>query len=879
MSGNFFTINNTSGTPLGVGTYRLIQQASGSVSVSGGPFAVVIGAGLAAGTIGDIQVSGGNVNLVVSSHVSANLSWQGGNPDNVWDSLSTANWNNGVGFAQFGSGDSVTFNATGSANPIVNLTGTMLPSSVRVDTAANDYTFTGVGQIAGPTALTKVSAGVLTLQTANAYLGGTTISNGTVRVGVAEAIPSVGSGNVAIYGSSTLDLNGFNNTVNGLSGNGSVDVAAGGNSILTVGNNDSSGSFSGVLKNTSGTLALVKLGTGSQTLSAANTLAGGVTLSAGTLVAANPNALGTNITTVNGGTLNVPNDLFIGGLAGGGGTVANNTTATTNTIVINGGAETTFTGSIVNGSGGGGLAVKLLSGSLIFAANNTYSGGTIVGGGATFRIGNAPAAVGGPLIASNTAHLYLSGGSANPGTPTSVTTVDGAKVIFNSIAEGNIWAGQFNGGSTATNRFIGPVSASGALSFSNFLGVVEFANTNSNSNFRFFNGTGISGGENTLFVFERCNVHTRDSQTVRLGAIAGGSSIAGIGDQAGTVSWEIGAKNLSANFHGYISGVNNSLVKVGSGNLTLDGVGYSTNTVTLPDPFEPTNIVSYTLSSKLINYSGTTTVSNGVLKVIAPNNLTNSAAITLAGGTLDATQIGYAQNQTTLDYNNEEQVTNTLIVTTATVQIYTNQALNGFGSILGSVNANQYSTVNVGLAGNVGTLAVSGSVALNGTVNMELNRSNLAQNCDRLTAASFSGAGAVLNVTNVGPTLLSGTTFQLFNGPISAFTTVNLPATDASGQIAYTWQNNLTVNGSITLVSGLNPNPAPLSSTLTGSTLNLNWPLDHLGWTLQVQTNTLAVGISTNWTAVAGSTATNQVFVPVVPGNPSVFYRLTLPLP
>jgi fibronectin-binding autotransporter adhesin len=879
LSGNFFTINNTSGTPLGVGTYRLIQQASGSVSVSGGPFAVVLGAGLAANTIGDIQVSGGNVNLVVSAHTAASLSWQGGNPDNVWDSLTTANWNNGVGFAQFGNGDAVTFNSIGSANPTVNIPVTVIPSSVVVDTAANDYTLTGAGQIAGPAGLTKINAGVLTLQTANAYLGGTTVSNGTLQVGVAEAIPSAGSGNVAVYSSGTIDLNGFNNTINGLSGNGSVDVTTGGNSVLTVGDNDSSGAFSGVLKNTSGALALVKLGAGSQTLSAANTLAGGVTLSAGTLVAANPNSLGTNVATVNSGTLVVPNDLFLGGLTGGGGSVANNTTTTTNTIVINGDAVTTFGGTIVNGSGGGGVAVKILTGSLTLSGVNTYTGGTTVGSGASLLIANGPAAVTGGVIASNGAVVGLAGGGASPGgTPTFVTTVDGAKVLFTSGAEGKLLGSQFNGSATATNRFIGSISASGPLSFSNFLGVVEFANTNeANSNFRFFNGGGISGGENTLFVFERVNVHTRDSQTVRLGAIVGGSSIAGIGDQAGIVSWEIGAKNTSTDFHGYISGLNNSLVKVGSGTLTLDGIGYSTNVVTLPDPFEPTNIVSFTLQSKLINYAGSTTVNAGVLKIVAPNNLTDSTNITLAGGTLDATQIGYATNQTTLDYNSVEQATNTVVVTSGIVQILDGQGLHGQGSLLGSVTTAPTSTMNIGNP--IGTLAISGSISLNGMVNMGLDRSNLAQNSDRITAASFSGSGAVLNVTNAGPTLLSGTTFQLFSGPVSAFATVNLPATDVSGQIAYSWQNNISVDGSITLVTGLNPNPAPITSVINGGNLELSWPVDHIGWTLQNQTNALNVGLTATWFSVAGSAITNFVSVPVNPANPTVFYRLTLPLP
>jgi hypothetical protein len=179
----------------------------------------------------------------------------------------------------------------------------------------------------------------------------------------------------------------------------------------------------------------------------------------------------------------------------------------------------------------------------------------------------------------------------------------------------------------------------------------------------------------------------------------------------------------------------------------------------------------------------------------------------------------------------------------------------------------------------VGTLAISGSIALNGTMNMDLNRSNPGQNSDRLTATGFSGSGATLNITNAGPTLISGTVFQLFNGPVTAFATVNLPSTDATGQIPYTWQNNVAANGSITLLSGLNTSPVAMTTVATSTNLDLSWPVDHIGWTLQVQTNSLAVGLNTNWSAIAASVATNRVIVPIVSTNPTVFYRLILGLP
>jgi len=77
LNGNGFLVNNNGGTPLGVGTYRLIQQASGSVTASGTAYALVSGAGLAAGTVAEIVISGGNVNLVVSAHVALEFEMEG----------------------------------------------------------------------------------------------------------------------------------------------------------------------------------------------------------------------------------------------------------------------------------------------------------------------------------------------------------------------------------------------------------------------------------------------------------------------------------------------------------------------------------------------------------------------------------------------------------------------------------------------------------------------------------------------------------------------------------------------------------------------------------------------------------------------------------
>jgi hypothetical protein len=65
------------------------------------------------------------------------------------------------------------------------------------------------------------------------------------------------------------------------------------------------------------------------------------------------------------------------------------------------------------------------------------------------------------------------------------------------------------------------------------------------------------------------------------------------------------------------------------------------------------------------------------------------------------------------------------------------------------------------------------------------------------------------------------------------------------------------------------------AQTLTiTNTLQLAWPADRLGWMLQVQTNDLSTGLGINWISLPGSTTSTQFSAPIVPSNPTVFYRL-----
>jgi autotransporter-associated beta strand protein len=181
--------------------------------------------------------------------------------------------------------------------------------------AVGGTTVTGTGTFV------KSGAGVLALDgqggnhavTFNMTGGLIDIQGGTLRNG------GWGGG---IWGSNLASMNvatgamfdlwgGQSVVVDALTGGGTVDSTSFGDTqTLTVGANNSSGTFSGVFQNTTGSLGLIKTGSGTQTLTGANTYTGATTVSAGTLKLTNTTngatgtlAVGSSITVNSGGTL------------------------------------------------------------------------------------------------------------------------------------------------------------------------------------------------------------------------------------------------------------------------------------------------------------------------------------------------------------------------------------------------------------------------------------------------------------------------------------------------------------------------------------------------------------------------------------------------
>lgn len=404
---------------LGANTY------SGGTNIAGGTIVVgELNAGDAAdGTntslgSGAVNVASG-AQLVIASNNSLTLA------NNITlNGSSTVNSRTGslIGGYQTG-GNTTTLTGT------LTLAGSVLSS---VGTAYEDKILALNGKVTGNGGLQVVNintvsggssrGGIVVLGSSlNDYQGDTIVNNNgagtsgvlsTLRLGADNAIPDgAGKGNVTVNGN--LNLNGFTDTINGLSGTG---VVATGSTILKVGNNDATSNFAGKLTSGVGG-GLQKIGAGTLTLSGADDNSGGrARVDAGTLVIAKAStggihALGTaggtdyalvvsggiaqlggtggdqiyNNSSVNvtGGTLDMGGtNEVIDGLAGTSGGIITNMGATASTLTLgqnNSNGSLTYAGAIQNGTSQ--MAVtKVGSGTQTLSGISTYTGATTISG-------------------------------------------------------------------------------------------------------------------------------------------------------------------------------------------------------------------------------------------------------------------------------------------------------------------------------------------------------------------------------------------------------------------------------------------------------------------------------------------------------------------
>jgi hypothetical protein len=107
------------------------------------------------------------------------------------------------------------------------------------------------------------------------------------------------------------------------------------------------------------------------------------------------------------------------------------------------------------------------------------------------------------------------------------------------------------------------------------------------------------------------------------------------------------------------------------------------------------------------------------------------------------------------------------------------------------------------------------------------------------------------------------------------------PAAPNLVDLQVTAQDGVTVQDYLVSITQVPNQTRPtLSVSRSSGLLNFNWPLDHLGYRLLIQTNNLSRGISSNpadWGTVAGSTSTNNAVIATPGVATNEFYQLVYP--
>lgn len=271
--------------------------------------------------------------------------WYNGTSDVAWsDGGDAIFWGSAGGsINQFNSTvsvNSLSFKASGyvvngNVASLLNLAG----PSITADTGVSATLATTVSGSAG---LTKNGNGSLHLAVANSYAGGTTINGGTLGIvsGALGALPLSPAVDVTINNGATLrfNANGLN-----LNANHQILLGTGGGAINSFGNNV------GILGVISGS-SLSKTGSGTLTLSNANTYTGGTTISGGSLMVTNGSgsATGTGLVTVNAAAILAGNGTVQGNVVNNGIVVPNNFITSAGTILHVGGDYTQSSSASLN---------------------------------------------------------------------------------------------------------------------------------------------------------------------------------------------------------------------------------------------------------------------------------------------------------------------------------------------------------------------------------------------------------------------------------------------------------------------------------------------------------------------------------------------------
>lgn len=538
---------------------------------------------------------------------------------------------------------------------------------------------------------------------------------------------------------------------------------------------------------------------------------------------------------------------------------------------------------------------KTGNGTLTISSAQAYSGGTLVGGGG-LTLTTGASAGSGSITFSNGTTFTMGGASVFISPPVVVAAGATTTMTSGNLANG-YGAALASGDDDATLIIAGPVSMS-AQSLKQLQGFAGTVQINSGAQLRFSASSSCNnGGDFTKFVVNG-TLNTRNAATVACGSLSGTGTVSGAGNADGNVTYNIGGAGLDSTFTGNVLDSTARLLalnKLGAGTLTLGGTNnYSLTTTISAGKLQfgnggstgtiPTNnivnnatlafnylssltdsgIISGTGSviqdgdggvtfTKNHTYSGPTLINSGTLALNGSGSISNSSGINIASGA-------------TLDVSGR---------TGGILTLTSGKTLSGSGAVNGSFIFASGAKLTPG--NSIGTLTFSNNLTLaaGSTTTLEISKPPLAN--DQVIVLGTLACGGSLIVTNSsGNALAAGDSFQLLSAPLlsGAFNSITLPV--LSGSLFWN-TNNLYTTGLIAVNSPVTTAPTNLTYSANGNSLTLSWPANHIGWTLQAQTNALGSGLNAIWYPISGSTATNSMTFPVNPANPTVFYRLTYP--
>jgi fibronectin-binding autotransporter adhesin len=874
------------------GRFRTIGEVFPLLSWTSGT-APAVSLGFLAGAGGHLvtNISGVEIDLVIDDPP---YIWTDLAADDTWN-ITSVDWQYSGANVPWVNGHYSLMDDTAGGTGNVTLSGTIAPTNATINNSALTYAITSSpgNVIGGLGGLTKSGNGILTLPGGtNTYTGVTTIGGGVLGVtvlangGVASDIGAASSANTNIVlNGGTLQYTGPGISVNRLfsvgqnggtidnegaavlvfNNSGSLGMSGNGPRQLTLtGPNIGDTIACGIVNHPAGT-TLRKDGLGTWILTGTNTYANGTTLASGTL------------------------QVGAGGQSGTLGS-GNISTATGTSIDFQRSGTLLVPGAI---SGSASVTIDSTNGTVILANNNTYNGGTTINAG-TLQVGNGGGTgslnTGSPIVDNsllvfNTAgtFVYGSGGSgiiSGPGnvivqgggfikalgnnTYTGWTRIDANTTFQPAEGQDGLLASVAvtNNGTLRLVRqdavftYAGPIVGSGKLQIgaNNVnVGVITLTGTNT-----YAGGTFI--GDNTLVL--------GDNATAGAGAIASASTNVvqfvnnftlaqdnprtlefnrPAGDDftfnspittnfatpqvnMGIVQLQGGATvTLTAN-NTYGSGtvVNAGSVVVGNGGSS-GSVGFGPVTLTSGNPLVINRTGSLAIPGAVTGSGGVTLINSATVTLSSGAN-TYGGATTVSNGTLVVTSLG-----------GELDVEGGTVIVQGTAT---------------AANLNVPGSMNIG----------SGTVVA--TLNKALSQSNTTYS----VSGSANYTGGTLKLLTAGPALTVGDQFFIFNGPVSGGAAMPIVSPGC------TVQNNLAVDGSVTVTSA-QPLPTNLTYTVvSGTNLVLSWPAAWTGGVhLQSQTNPITKGLSSNWVTIPGTDLSNSYTTTINKLNGSVFYRLVIP--